>query len=88
MHRRGVAPSVGSCLAGEQRRTRTGSPGNSMRNDVSQAETGDPITLGVDEKGNGFIQAHGARGEAGLEGLDGFGPQRTGSFFPVMETFA
>lgn len=54
MHRRGVAPGVGSYLAGEQRGTRTGSLGNSMRNNVSQAETGDPITLGVDEKGNGF----------------------------------
>ena len=55
-----------------------------MSNDVSQAETGDPITPGVDEKGNGFIQAHGARGQVGLEGLDGFGPQRAGPFLAAF----
>ena len=74
MHRCGVAPGVRSHLAGEQGRTHAGSPGNSMGNNVAQAETGEPITMNIDEQWNGCIQRHGARGQIDFEGLDGFGP--------------
>jgi len=84
MHRRGMAPSVWRHLAGEQGRTHIGGVGNSMSNDVPQAETGEPIVMDVDEKRNGCIQAHGACGQVGLEGLDGLSPQRAGSFFTAF----
>jgi hypothetical protein len=55
-----------------------------MGDDVAQTETREPISLPVDEKGDGFIEADKARSQVAFDGLNRFRPQRAGSLFAAF----
>jgi hypothetical protein len=55
-----------------------------MGDDVPQTETREAIPFRVDEKGDGFIEAHRSRSQVGFDGSDRFRPQRAGSLFATF----
>lgn len=55
-----------------------------MGDDVPQTKTREAISLGVDEKGDGFIEPRRARSQICFDGFDRFRPQRAGSLFAAF----
>lgn len=84
VHGRGVPPRMWRDLPGKERRAHFRGLSHTVCDDVPQAKTGEPVALGVDEEWDGRIEWHWAGGQIGLEGLDGFCPQRAGAFLAAF----
>ena len=88
MHGRGVPESVRSNLPGQKGWTGFPRIHHPMGDNVTQTETGEPLSFSIHEKGDAIAESHITALKIHFECVQRLDPERTGSLFVALAVYA